>query len=297
MLQSLSSMRLRSYRHIGFALTCVIFGLQTGACANKHRGGVRAVIVQASSGTGLGDEFSDGYVDSFLTPSLTAIAVQSVALIGSGDTGNFTIFDAGSPDHALRIELTNDPQEIDLQSHFPSGCECTYSKVAYQLAYVEYTIPIYFSGTASQHRIRLYTASYTDAEDLDHIAVSAGDVLIENDDAFHWVNAENGDYVLPDPTAAGQNKPALSLRVPPSRFPGDGYSGPFTSDFASEAKIPKKPKGTFEVKLQVEIGEAFFFDDVDNNGRFDRSPDGNLNQEEPDSHFYPAFPPLVVSAE
>lgn len=254
-------------------------------------------ILQIQEGPGLGDDPADGFLDGFLTPSLTRIGVTNVTLIGDDETDDFTILKANDSASAVEIELRDTAQELAEKGDLPAGCECRFTKASIELTFVEYTIEIFFSGSPSNRRIRLYLASFKDTNILGGLAVQAGDVLIEENGAFHWIDTQNGTLELADPTQSNQNRPTQTLVVPANRFPKDVYAGPFIFDLPESFIVPKKPKGDFFVTLEVDVEDAFFFDDVDANGRFDRSPDGDLNENATDSRFYPDFPRIRVAAE
>ena len=98
-----------------------------------------------------------------------------------------------------------------------------------------------------------------------------------------------------------QPRPTLPLQVPETRFPNDLYTSTVTIDLPSFLKIPSKPKGIIKVTLTVHAGQIFFYDETDTappaSTRFDRSTDGRLNANDPNSHFYPTFPAVTAEAK
>jgi hypothetical protein len=276
----------------------LIVAAGAAACGGEDDDGFQLLIQRIEEGEGLPDDPADGYPDEYQTPLRTTIALTRVELIGSGETENVTLLER-APEDAEVIELDEDAIDelIDVEDpvDFPSGCPCTYDQVEFTIAWVEYEIEALHGGNLREHRIRLYAASFTD-EDLDDLEVRPGDVLIEDNGAFYWIDAEDGDFVLPDPDDSDQNRPELQLVVPEARFPDNRYDGPATLDLEEDLELERKPKGIVDVTLSVDLRDAFFFDDVDENGEFDIDPDGELNLNDINSRYYPDFPRVSADA-
>lgn len=272
--------------------------LFTGCGGDKNKG-IEAVFLADSSGAGIGD--NDGYPDQFLTPSSIKIGVKSVKLIKANDTYTYTILDTKDSAPPLVLDLTGTAQTADINPLFPTPTDCPdpceFSKVQMELTFFDLQISVYAATadtTSIDHRIRFYTLPPTDP-DLE--AVQAGDVLFGDLAAvpnFNWIDITDGRFVpLTEP------RPTTPLQVPASRFPENSYSQTVKVYLPKFLSIPKDPKGLITVTITVQIGNLFFYDDTDTppNGRFDLSTDGRLNANEPDSHFYPGFPPITASAE
>lgn len=279
------------------ALAALLLALSAGACGDDNDDGFQLLIQQIEEGAGLPDDpTGDGFPDAYQTSTHTLVALTRVTLVGSGETENVTLLERSPKDaEVIEFELNEDSIEVEDTVDFPSDCPCIFDQVQFEIAWVEYTIEAQHGDGLREHRIRLYAADFTDA-DLGDLEVRAGDVLIEDAGAFFWVNAENGDFVRADPDESDQNRPERQLAVPEARFPDDRYDGPVTLDLDEELELPRKPKGRVDVTLTVDVKDAFFFDDVDENDRFDIEPDGDLNLNNVDSRYYPDFPRIAASA-
>lgn len=286
-------------------LLAVLALLGALGCAGKEDDdGFQLVVQRVEEGEGLPDDPADGYADAYQTPSRTAIALTRVVLIGSGETEDRTLLDRAPQDaEVIRLDEDTIDELIEVEDpvEFASGCPCTYDQVQFEIAWVEYTIEMFHGDNPQEHRIRLYTANFTDDEDLDGIEVEPGDVLIEDNGAFYWIDASDGEFVLAiPPTEDDENRPELRLTVPAARFPENSYTDPVTIDLDEELELERKPKGTVDIVLSIDLQDVIFFDNVnageDEDNGFDRSPDGDLNLNDIDSRYYPDFPRVSVDA-
>ncbi|MBI3812414.1 MAG: hypothetical protein HY283_09465 [Nitrospirae bacterium] len=279
-------------------LALLFFPLLLIGCGNKKNEGIEAVFLADFSNTGVGD--NDSYPDGFLTPPTITVGVKSVQLIKADDTTTYTVFDTKDDTHPIVLDLDTITQSADANSVFPSGCPCDFSKVQVELTYVDMQVPVYDDTAATvaiNRRFRFYTLDLTDPDI--GVAVKKGEVLvgdISNTPHFSWINTEDGAYVPLTGT-----RPAFPLLVPATRFPNDTYGSTVTIDLPSFLKIPSKPKGNIKVTLTVHAGQIFFYDETDTappaNTRFDRSTDGQLNTNDPNSHFYPTVPVITAATE
>lgn len=230
---------------------------------------------------------NDSWKDGFLSPidRTVTVGVKSVMLIKSDETSpSFTIFDTNSNTQPLVMDLTTVAQSAGDVSDFPSGCPCDYSQVQVELTYFEIKIPV-----PQNQFFRFYTLDLTNPG-LGG-PVKAGDVLISDvtdPPDFSWIDTSDGSLI--------GTRPPVPLQVPEARFPDHVYSSTVTINLPKFLHIPSNPKGTFTVTMTIHAGGMFFFDDVDNNGQFNMAIDGQLNDINPNSHYYPVYPNIDAAA-
>jgi hypothetical protein len=277
-------------------MAVLFFPLLLIGCGNKKNEGIEAVFQADFSNSGIGD--NDSYPDGFLNPNASTIkiGVKSVQLIKADETTpSYTVFDTKDDTHPIVLDLTTTAQSADTNPVFPPPGD--FSKVQVELTYVDMQVPVYDDTAATvaiNRRFRFYTLDLTDPDI--GVAVKKGEVLVgDTSDTphFSWINTDNGIYV-----PLTETKPAFPLQVPATRFPNDTYGATVTIDLPSFLNIPSKPKGIITVMLTVHAGQIFFYDETDAatpaNARFDRSTDGRLNANDPNSHFYPTFPVITA---
>jgi len=269
-----------------WAVGILTFPFLLTACGGKKDDGIEAVFVaDFGSGNYAGD--NDSYADGFLSPnnSTVTVGVKSVQLIKSDETSpSYTIFDTNSDTQPLVMDLTTVAQSADRNSTFPSGCPCDYSQVQAELTYFEIQIPV-----PQNQLFRFYTLNLPNPG-LGG-PVKAGDLLISDvtdPPHFSWIDTSDGSLQ--------GTRPSIPLQVPESRFPDHVYSSTVTINLPKLLQIPSNPKGTFTVTLTVHAGGMFFFDDTDGNGQFNIAIDGQLNDINPNSHYYPVYPNIDAVA-
>jgi hypothetical protein len=269
-----------------WAVGILTFTFILTACGGKKNNGIKAVLVADFGSTNYAGD-NDSYTDGFLSPnnSTVTVGVKSVQLIKSDETSpSYTIFDTNSNTQPLVMDLTTVAQSADGVSDFPSGCPCDFSQVQVELTYFEIQIPV-----PQNQLFRFYTL------DLSNpglgAPIRAGDVLISDvtdPPHFSWIDTSDGSLT--------GTRPSVPLQVPESRFPDHVYSSTVIINLPKLLHIPSDPKGTFAVTLTVHAGGMFFYDDIDDNGQFDIAIDGQLNDINPNSHYYPVYPNIDAVA-
>ncbi|HEY5647924.1 MAG TPA: hypothetical protein VIU33_00380, partial [Nitrospiria bacterium] len=187
----------RSLLFAGISFVLVVLFLSTlPGCGKEEGEGVTLVVQKEDTGDGIPE--NESYPDGFLTPSEIQIGLKSAKLILSDETSpSYTIFDITDPARPLRLDLDTTPETVWENSINPTGCPCIFSKIQFEITFVDMTIPTYVSGLERLRRVRFYTMDLPEPDPFIGFTVQKGDILMgdnEKDLDFNWVALEDGDF-------------------------------------------------------------------------------------------------------
>jgi len=283
----------------------VVAALTTG-CSNGANITLQAMMDPTQAAAKNGDPSTDGWTNSFLTPTGFAMGIQSAKLTNSSDSSvSFTIFDQGTGP-PLFTRLYNSPTKVTIasQSDIRSG---TYDQVELQVVFYEADIQVADDmNTLHPRRLRYYFSDATDPLiNQTNQAVNAGDLLLSNNDFtdlptngdpsavgttgtdLRWINQTDGSLCTPRSSCSGNaNAPYQG----DTSFLAGIFSGyPTVTIPISAITVDSSTDATFAAVVVANAENLFFYNNTDSNAPFNylssSSSDGKIDQ--PCAHQYP----------
>jgi len=274
-----------------------------------------------------GDDGSDGWTDTSLTPTTFGIGINTATLVQPTTTvspANYVIFDRS----LTANNTTNNPIIIYLDSsgvqtifHNPAVLpQGTYDTVQFEVVFYEMIIPVYDgAGNSHPRRVRYYLEQASDPQLAQvgpgHQSALPFDILIsfsDNGFDFRWINNLNGSLndtrsAIGAASTGGTTPPVTSggvYQIPTSEQGTSGCgSSPslICATLTTPINMSSGDQKIQEVTLNFDVTNTFFFDDTDTNPSNPNSSDPNFkgafNYLDPSRPNSPTTPAAVGQSE
>ncbi len=218
---------------------------------------------------------NSSYTDVYQSPTAFGVSTFKGSLLTSAtDTSPYVIFNKGGVDDAEYYNLGG-TTATTFGSNETIPDAGTYTHVKLGLVYMQMTFNMDLGSTDNagytSHNTRLYCSTITDTSTAAD-QIQDGDVMFEVNGSWNWINLDNGTF--------SSTRPANPVQD--SEFSTTASADPYYETIAltSSVTIPANPTGTWTGTFTFDGTDMFFFDDVDNDGKFEpgvQAPNGDAN--------------------
>jgi hypothetical protein len=233
-----------------------------------------ALFAMAISST---EEGNPNYPNQLLTPGSYAVGIWKFELLrGTTDSNPYVAAEfAPLTSDPVHFTMSSTPTNMATNPDYPEAGTYTHCRPTLGYLEMEFTASeVTFEGIT---RYRIYTSTVGSVQD--------GDVMVDHNGTWKWVDGTNGNIVTSRPAMPVQDEWFSTAQSPDPFAPLDT---PMNS-----IVIPASPEGQYVGTISFDVTDTFFFDDVNNNGIFDPST-GDFND---GIHGDPAWfpgPPVIT---
>lgn len=189
-------------------------------------------------------------------------------------TTGFTIYEQADVDDAELEDITSSAT-VSNQGNCTAG---TYNAFRTQILFLQMTFDVDMGSGLTTYTFRDYTTDYSGGGDFGSAEISDGDIMVDIDETYHWIDGDTGGFVtsrpanpVQDPYFSGQYDPHATDPLYTQVGNVDVFQPVTVIDPAME--ITDCGTGTYTVTASFNVSDTFFFDDCDGDGDFEPASD------------------------
>lgn len=219
--------------------------------------------------------------DVITTPETYALAAWEFSLLSS--TSTYELINVATTEIPTHFSLTGTATNLAQLFTYPDAG--TYETSSLTVAYVEMGLASAEVSIEGVSKFRVYLSTVISSEGITG-TVLQGDLLLYHGGAWKWFDKAADNYVLTRPASAASSS-VFTDPINPDPF--------VTTEIPMDSfTIPSSPDVQYVGSLSFDVGNTFFFDDVDNDGVFELGTD-DVDDGNGEPEWHPGKPSIAFS--